>query len=131
MNKGRTIHAFDAGCPSALRSSGLAARFHAWRGVSGRRYLATVHTAATAPAYAGAVIVLARAEADGTRVALWAGRSPGSAAALARLAQMKRASEVHVHLIAEREEERAAVEADLATSVMDLADRLCTVAPAR
>ncbi len=131
MNKGRTIHAFDAGCPSALRSSGLAARFHAWRGVSGRRYLATVHTAATAPAYAGAVIVLARAEADGTRVALWAGRSPASSAALARLAQMKRASEVHVHLIAEREEERAAVEADLATSVMDLADRLCTVAPAR
>mgnify|MGYP003377396817 FL=1 len=131
MNKGRTIHAFDAGCPSALRSSGLAARFHAWRGVSGRRYLATVHTAATAPAYAGAVIVLARAEADGTRVALWAGRSPGSAAALARLAQMKRASEVHVHLIAEREEERGAVEGDLATSVMDLADRLCTVAPAR
>jgi hypothetical protein len=131
MNKGRTIHAFDAGCPSALRSSGLAARFHAWRGVSGRRYLATVHAADTAPAYAGAVIVLARAEADGTRVALWAGRSPGSAAALARLAQMKRASEVHVHLIAEREEERAAVEADLATSVMDLADRLCTVAPAR
>lgn len=60
MNKGRTIHAFDAGCPSALRSSGLAARFHAWRGVSGRRYLATVHTAATAPTYAGAVIVLAR-----------------------------------------------------------------------
>lgn len=124
MNKGRTIHAFDAGCPSALRASGLAARFHAWRGVSGRRYLATVHAAATAPAYAGAVIVLARAEADGTRVAVWAGRSPGSPRALARLAQMKRAEEVHVHLIAEREADRAAVEADLATSVMDLADRL-------
>lgn len=115
MNRGRTIHAFDAGTPSALRVSGLAARFHAWRGVSGRRYLATVHTAATAPAYQGAVIVLARAEADGTRVALWAGRSPASPAALARLAQMKRAEEVHIHLIAESEADRAAVEADLST----------------
>ncbi|MDP2800323.1 MAG: hypothetical protein Q8O26_00410 [Phreatobacter sp.] len=115
MNRGRTIHAFDAGMPSALRVSGLAARFHAWRGVSGRRYLATVHAAATAPAYQGAVIVLARAEADGTRVALWAGRSPASPAALARLAQMKRAEEVHVHLIAESEADRAAAEADLST----------------
>jgi hypothetical protein len=115
MNKGRTIHAFDAGTPPALRVSGLAARFHAWRGISGRRYLATVHTAATAPAYQGAVIVLARAEADGTRVALWAGRSPASPAALARLAQMKRAEEVHIHLIAESEADRAAAEADLST----------------
>lgn len=115
MNKGRTIHAFDAGPPSALRVPGLAARFHAWRGISGRRYLATVHTAAAAPAYPGAVIVLARAEADGTRVALWAGRSPASPAALARLAQMKRAAEVHIHLIAESEADRAAAEADLST----------------
>lgn len=121
MNKGRTIHAFDAGTPSALRASGLAARFHAWRGVSGRRYLATVHAAATAPAYPGAVIVLARAETDGTRIALWAGRSPASPAALARLAQMKRAAEVHIHLIAESEDDRAAAEADLCTAAPEAA----------
>jgi len=123
MNKGRTIHAFDAGSPASLGPCGLTSRFHAWRGVSGRRYLTTVHAAAAAPAYDGAVVVLARREADGTRVALWAGRSPGSQAALARLAQMKRAEEVHVHLIAEREADRAAVEADLASSVPHLALR--------
>ncbi|MBL8571230.1 MAG: hypothetical protein JNK84_19320 [Phreatobacter sp.] len=111
----RIIHAFDAGSPSALAVSGLVSRFHAWRGASGRRYLATVHGAGEAPAYEGAVIVLARREPDGTRLAVWAGRAPRTPRALARLAQMKRAEEVHVHLIAERDEERAAVEADLVT----------------
>lgn len=118
MNKRRIIHAFDAGSPAALAAAGLAGRFHAWRGKSGRRYLTTVHPARSAPAYGGgAIVVLARAEADGTRVAVWAGRSPGSAPALTRLARMKGASEVHLHLTAADEAARAAVEADLATAM--------------
>lgn len=117
ISERRIIHAFDAGAPEALAAAGFAERFHGWRGLSGRRYLATVHQAGAAPAYEGAVIVLARREADGTRVALWAGRSPGSPDALARLARMKKAGEVHVHLIAEREEDRAAVAADLASRI--------------
>lgn len=117
MSKRRIIHAFDAGPPQALAAVGLAGRFHGWRGISGRRYLATVYPASAPPAYEGAVIVLARREADGTRIAVWAGRAPGSERALARLAQMKRASEVHVHLIAENDEERAGVEADFASPV--------------
>lgn len=115
MPNRQMIHAFDAGTPAALAAAGLGSRFHAWRGASGRRYLVTVHDVAAPPAYPGAIVVLARREADGTRVALWAGRSPASGAALARLAQMKRAGEVHVHLIAESAEARAAVEADLVT----------------
>lgn len=117
MPNRQLIHAFDAGTPPALAAAGMGSRFHAWRGASGRRYLVTVHEAVSPPAYGGAVIVLARREADGTCVALWAGRSPASGAALARLAQMKRAEEVHVHLIAESEEARAGVEADLVTRV--------------
>ena len=117
ISERRIIHAFDAGRPQALAIAGLAERFHAWRGVSGRRYLATVHPASAAPAYEGAVIVLARREPDGTRVALWAGRSPASPQALARLARMKRAGEVHVHLIAEHEDDRAAVAADLVSHI--------------
>ena len=117
MSRRRIIHAFDAGPPQALAAVGLAGRFHAWRGISGRRYLATVYPAGTPPAYEGAVVVLARREADGTRVAVWAGRAPGSERALARLAQMKRASEVHIHLIAENDDERARVEADFASPV--------------
>ena len=76
MNKRRIIHAFDAGRPAALEAAGLARGFHAWRGKSGRRYLTTVHDARHAPAYGdGAIVVLARPEADGTRVAVWAGLS--------------------------------------------------------
>ncbi|MBN8938447.1 MAG: hypothetical protein J0H01_03110 [Rhizobiales bacterium] len=121
MSRRRIIHAFDAGPPPVLAVAGLAARFHAWRGISGRRYLATVYPASNPPAYEGAVMVLARRETDGTRLAVWAGRAPCSARALARLAQMKRADEVHVHLIAENEQERATVAADLATPVAALA----------
>ncbi|WP_421020924.1 hypothetical protein, partial [Klebsiella pneumoniae] len=59
MSRRRIIHAFDAGPPPVLAVAGLAARFHAWRGISGRRYLATVYPAANPPAYEGAVMVLA------------------------------------------------------------------------
>lgn len=128
MSKRRIIHAFDAGPPQALAAVGLAGRFHAWRGISGRRYLATVYPASASPAYEGAVVVLARREADGTRVAVWAGRAPGSERALARLAQMKRASEVHVHLTAENDEQRAGVAADFASPVLG---RVPAFAPAR
>jgi hypothetical protein len=120
MRSRRIIHAFDAGPPRVLSVEGLGERFHGWRGVSGRRYLATVYPAARAPAYEGAVVVLARRQPDGTRVAMWVGRAPASHAALARLAQMKRAEEAHFHLIAEDEAERAGVEADLATPVANL-----------
>ncbi|QCK85121.1 hypothetical protein E8L99_04675 [Phreatobacter aquaticus] len=112
MNTRRIIHAFDAGQPQALAAAGIRSRFHGWRGISGRRYLTTVYEAGEAPAYEGAIIVLARREGD-VRVAVWAGRSPASPRALARLAQMKKADEVHVHLIAETERDRADAEADL------------------
>jgi hypothetical protein len=117
MSTRRIIHAFDAGPPPALAAAGIKSRFHAWRGISGRRYLTTVYDAGQAPAYEGAIIVLARREGD-VRLAVWAGRSPASPRALARLAQMKQAEEVHVHLIAEHEQDRAAVEADLTSPAM-------------
>lgn len=117
MSKRRIVHAFDAGQPAALAAAGIRSRFHVWRGISGRRYLTTVFDAEAAPAYEGAIIVLARREED-VRLAVWAGRSPASFAALARLARMKGAEEVHVHLLAEREDARALVEADLMSPAM-------------
>ena len=117
MSTRRIIHAFDAGQPQALAAAGIRSRFHVWRGISGHRYLTTVYEAGQAPAYEGAIIVLARREGD-VRLAVWAGRSPASPRALARLAQMKGAEEVHIHLIAEDEADRTAAEADLMSPAM-------------
>lgn len=117
MNEQRIIHAFDAGAPLSLTDVGLVSRFHGWRGISGRRYLTTVYPAAAAPNFAGAVVILARVEPDGTRVAMFVGRAPDVAAGLASLAAARGATEAHVHLIAETDAERRAVEGDLATAI--------------
>lgn len=121
MTQTRIIHAFDAGAPKSLDPSGLAERFHAWRGVSGKRYLVTVYPAAIAPLFEGAVMLFARREADGTRVALWAGRAPADEGAMILLASRLRADEVHVHLMAEAEADRARVERDLVSPATALA----------
>jgi len=115
MNNRRTIHVFSLGPPPSLSAVGLGARFHVWGGVSGRRYITTVFSAASPPDFEGAVAILVRVEADGTRVALWAGRLPASPEQLAEMIAVKGADEVHVHLTAETEADRARASADMAS----------------
>jgi len=96
----------------------FAQAFHYWRGASGRRYLHSVYTLIGCPAMPQANYILVRRRDDGTRTPLAFGQATDDASSLnhahlrhqgARLG----ANEVHIHLLAETAEERAAVEADL------------------
>lgn len=92
--------------------------FHYWRGASGRRYLHSVYTLIGCPAIPQANYILVRRYDDGTRRALAFGQTREDAMTL-NLAHLRHegakigANEVHIHLLAENAEARAAVEADL------------------
>jgi hypothetical protein len=96
----------------------FAQAFHYWRGASGQRYLHSVYTLIGCPALPRANYILVRRYEDGTRVALAFGQTRDDTATL-NLAHLRHqgakcgANEVHVHLLAENAEARAAVEADL------------------
>jgi hypothetical protein len=96
----------------------FAQAFHYWRGASGRRYLHSVYTLIGCPAMPQANYILVRRHDDGTRTPLAFGQAKDDATSL-NLAHLRHqgaklgANEVHIHLLAETAEERAAVEADL------------------
>lgn len=91
--------------------------FHLWRGRSGRRYLASVHPAADPPDAAQNSVVLFVAVENGVRSiagALSFGALDASAAGRLRRAMLAAAPhELHVHLLARTEAERAAMVRDL------------------
>lgn len=100
-----------------------ASRFEFWRGASGRRYIHTVHPLRFCPPVADATYMLVRREGDRRRV-LAVGRTHNEAASLnlAEIRQMAAqlgANEVHAHLIAASDRERAVVEFDLRAKLID------------
>ena len=106
---------------TGLSGSGLADRFRAWQGRSGRRYVFSVFRMGCGldelPLEAGAVVVAAVRQADGTRRKLWVaeiGRDLDElgAARLDRLAA-RPDCELHLHLLASTPAERRAVADDL------------------
>jgi hypothetical protein len=91
----------------------LARRFHAWRGQSGRRYVASAYAPGAAPDYAGMVALAVQRTPDGGLRMLGAvAHEPGDAP-LATLAAFRDADEVHLHLLAEDTASRAAAASDL------------------
>ena len=100
-------------------------RFEFWRGASGRRYIHTIHPLRFCPPVADATYMLVSREGDRRRV-LAVGRTHSDAASL-NLAEIRQAAarlganEVHVHLIAASERDRAVVEFDLKAKLLDAA----------
>ena len=96
----------------------FAQAFHYWRGASGRRYLHSVYTLIGCPALPRANYILVRRFEDGSREALAFGQTRDDTASL-NLAHLRHqgakcgANEVHIHLLAESADARAAVEDDL------------------
>lgn len=101
-----------------------ASRFEFWRGASGRRYIHTMHPLWYCPPVADATYVLVRREGDSRRRVLAVGRTHSDAPSL-NLAEIRQkgarlgANEVHVHLIAATDRERAVIEFDLQTKLID------------
>ena len=99
-----------------LRSAdacGLATRFHAWVGCSGRRYVVSVHARGMLPDVAEAVLLAVRRKPDGGMALLGARATDDGLAGWEALAE---ADEIHVHLLALRPAERRKVVADLTES---------------
>ena len=96
----------------------FAQAFHYWRGASGRRYLHSVYTLVGCPALPRANYILVRRFDDGSRAALTFGQTKDDAVSV-NLAHLRHegakcgANEVHIHLLAENVDARAAVESDL------------------
>lgn len=92
--------------------------FHYWRGASSRRYLHSVYTLVGCPALPQANYILVRRHEDGTREALAFGDTKEDAMTL-NLAHLRHkgakigANEVHIHLLADTEQGRKFVKADL------------------
>ena len=107
------LQAFEA--PRAANET--TSRFEFWRGASGRRYIHTIHPLRFCPPVADATYMLVRREGDRRRV-LAVNRTHNDAASL-NLAEIRQAAarldanEVHVHLIAASDRDRAVVEFDL------------------
>lgn len=98
-----------------VRHSALTERFRFWRGASGRRYVCSVFSPQTAPAYE-------------TSVALHVRRTPGGPVVVAVRAgsdarPVPAADEVHIHLVRNEAEGLARAFADLAALVTFESDR--------
>lgn len=102
--------------------------YHYWRGASGARYLHSVYSLLECPALPKANYILVRRDEDGTRRPLQIGQTVEEADTL-NLARLRQAgaqlgaNEVHIHLLAETEEARAAVSADLSARQLGRAHR--------
>lgn len=90
------------------------ARLSAWRGRSGRRYVVVVQGIDTARTSAepGSVILGVRRDSDGIATIVGAGHR-GSVAEAIVLARLDRATEIHIHTLAETDAEREAIIEDL------------------
>ena len=91
---------------ASLADEPLSPRFCAWRGASGRRYIASVYEARACPAYCDAALIAVAAERDGRRRIIGL-RTPAPIAG--RL-------ELHLHLLAATTAERRAALDDLAAA---------------
>ena len=95
-------------------------RFLFWSGASGKRYVHTIHALYDCPELPAANFVLVRRDANGQRAILAIGRVTSACASL-NLAEIRQrgaqlgANEVHVHLLAQGQQESKAVEFDLRT----------------
>lgn len=104
---------------TALFGNRLAARFHGWRGASGKRYVCTVFCDPFEICdFAAALVLCVARDHDGSRrlVAMAATDDPVRPAWLDSLAQgrpVRGANEWHVHLIAATAADRAAALEDL------------------
>lgn len=85
-----------------------------WRGVSGRRYVVTVHDLADAASIEAptAVVLGVRRRQDGIAVLLGAGHL-GTVAECAAQAALDGATELHIHRLADTAAERDAMVRDL------------------
>jgi hypothetical protein len=99
-----------------------AARCQFWRGASGRRYVHTVYSLLECPPVPKASYLLARRNEDGSRQVLHIASGESGAPTL-NLAEIRRmgatlgANEVHLHFLAETEEQRQLVTFDLRVGV--------------
>jgi hypothetical protein len=97
---------------------GMPARFHVWRGASGRRYVHAVYSLIECPPLPDAPYTLVHRDRAGNRVALHIASGDSHAPTL-NLAQIRHrgatlgANEVHVYLLAETDEQRWLVCCDL------------------
>jgi hypothetical protein len=111
----------DAEPLAALADETLAPRFCAWRGLSGRRYIASVYQARACPAYCDAALIAVATDPDGRRrIVALADTGPFPEPVVARLAQtlapIAGRLEFHLHLLAETPAERRAALDDLAAA---------------
>lgn len=95
--------------------------FYVWQGASGRAFTHAVYTLIGCPAPLAASYVLVRRGLNGKRRVLAVGRTLSAAASL-NLAHIRRkgatlgANEVHLHALAETEQDRAAAAFDIAAA---------------
>jgi hypothetical protein len=94
----------------SARSCGLATRFLAWRGRSGRRYVVSAHGRRALPDFAEAVLLAVAVDPTGGLRLLGVRTSEEGLEGWAALAD---ADEIHVHLLARSAETRAGVAEDL------------------
>ena len=106
---------------ASLADEPLSPRFCAWRGASGRRYIASVYEARACPAYCDAALIAVAAEPDGRRrIVALADTGVFPEPVVARLAQtaapFSGRLELHLHLLAATAAERRAALDDLAAA---------------
>jgi hypothetical protein len=104
---------------AALADEPLSPRFCAWRGASGRRYIASVYEARACPAYCDAALIAVAAEPGGRRrIVALADTGAFPEPVVARLARTPADGrlELHLHLLAATAAERRAALDDLAAA---------------
>jgi hypothetical protein len=105
---------------AALADDALSPRFFAWRGASGRRYIASVYEADLCPAYCDAALIAVAAGPDGRRILALADTGVFPEPVVARLAQtlapLAERLEFHLHLLAANPADRRAALDDLAAA---------------
>lgn len=119
--EGETDAEADAEPLAALADEPLSPRFCAWRGASGRRYIASVYPAHACPAYCdAALIAVVRADDGRRRIVALVDTGVFPEPVVARLAQtlapIAERLEFHLHLLAETASERRAALDDLAAA---------------
>jgi hypothetical protein len=109
----------DGAALAALAGMPFSARFSSWTGLSGRRYVFSVYSASTCPAFCYAVLLIAVRD-DAGRLRVVSARDTGAfpEPALARAQREFRnfgpGLEFHLHLLPSSPADRAATIADLA-----------------
>jgi hypothetical protein len=107
---------------ACLAGKPLSARFSAWRGVSGARYICTIYPVDGTqpqdglPPYLGMIVLAVQVGPDGSRAIVAVSEVGVDSVEPRRAAGHEIADEWHVHLMAEAPAERAAVLRDLLAS---------------